>query len=455
MPIGDPGIIAIRIVRGDTVFHVHGEQAGAEGVWLAAGQVEGIYDAPVKTTWKTGAFQEGSWQKYNKWLHRDLSLGFHIRDTFTEYELNESLFRQIFDYQLDPWEETPTVTTIEVETNLSGVRKLDVLMYEAPVFTSDLDPLVQQYGNLIFKLRAGQPSWYQDNVVTSFSDTVAASSGGVTVENKTDHTSYHKWILTRATWTLPDYQWVGGREQREPGGAYGTRMISNIIVSDTNGGATVDLDRQNLMFRDANDTNILGQLAGQFFLFPIPPYTPPTILPVTYSAAPAGGAMAQLVVPQRWTRPWGMEMPYSPTSAPHKPKTVIYAALGSHVYGIPQWADTIDVVAVGGGGAGEGGLIVGFGHGGYAGGWSAQTLVRGTDIPWATTTISGYVGSGGSPQGPGQPGWQGQNSSTDTGINAPGGAGGSGGIPLGSGDSNRFGADAGLYSFNGRDYRGR
>jgi hypothetical protein len=25
---------------------------------------------------------------------------------------------------------------------------------------------------------------------------------------------------------------------------------------------------------------------------------------------------------------------------------------------------------------------------------------------------------------------------------------------LGSGDSNRFGADAGLYSFNGRDYRG-
>jgi len=103
----DPGIVAIRIVRGGTTFHVHGDQAGAEGVWLAAGQVDGIYDAPVKTTWKTGAFQEGSWQKYNKWLHRDMSLGFHIRDTFTEYELNESLFRQIFDYQLDPWEDPP------------------------------------------------------------------------------------------------------------------------------------------------------------------------------------------------------------------------------------------------------------------------------------------------------------------------------------------------------------
>jgi|SRR6516225_286977 hypothetical protein len=304
----DPGIVAIRIVRGGTTFHVHGDQAGAEGVWLAAGQVDGIYDAPVKTTWKTGAFQEGSWQKYNKWLHRDMSLGFHIRDTFTEYELNESLFRQIFDYQLDPWEDPPTLTTMEVETTLSGVRKLDLLLYEAPVFQSDLDPLTQQYGNLILKVRAGQPFWYQDDLVTSFTDTAASSTGWVYASNPTDCIAYQKWILTRGTWTLPDYQWVGGRGVRQPGGADGTRYVQNIIVSDTNGGAVVDTDRQNLMFRDANNTNILGQLAGQFFLYTIPPYTPSTTLEVVYSAAPAGGAMVQLIVPQHWTRPWGMEL---------------------------------------------------------------------------------------------------------------------------------------------------
>jgi hypothetical protein len=304
----DPGITAIRIIRGATTFHVHGDQAGAEGVWLAAGQVDGLYDAPVKTTWKTGAFQEGSWQKYNKWLHRDLSLGFHIRDTFTEYELNESLFRQIFDYELDPWEQPPTVTTIEVETTLSGVRKLDVLLYEAPVFQSELDPLRQQYGNLILKLRAGQPFWYQDDIVTSFTTTATAATGSITVQNPSDRIAYHKWILTLATWSLADWQWVGGRGARTPGGANGARAITNIVVSTTNGGAVVDLDRQNLMFRDANDTNILGQLAGQFFLYPIPPYTPATALDIAYSAAPAGGAMAQLVVPQRWTRPWGMEL---------------------------------------------------------------------------------------------------------------------------------------------------
>jgi hypothetical protein len=296
-------------VRGGTNFHVHGDQAGAEGVYLAASQVHGIYEAPVKTTWKTGAFQEGSWQKFTKWEHRDITLGFHIRDTTTEYELNESAFRQIFDYELDPWEDPPTVTTIEVETILSGVRKLDVLMYEAPTFDPDLDPLMQEYGNYIFKLRAGQPFWYQDDLVTSFTDTVAASSGYVTAQNPTDRKAFQKWILTRGTWTLPDFQWVGGRGARAPGGANGNRYVSNIIVSDTNGGAVVDLDGMELMFRDANDTNILAQLAGQFFLYPIPPYTPPTAtLGVAYSAAPAGGAMVQLVVPQRWNRPWGMEL---------------------------------------------------------------------------------------------------------------------------------------------------
>ena len=41
-----------HVRKGDTVIHVHGDKAGQEGVWLAHGQVQGIYDAPVRTTWK-------------------------------------------------------------------------------------------------------------------------------------------------------------------------------------------------------------------------------------------------------------------------------------------------------------------------------------------------------------------------------------------------------------------
>jgi hypothetical protein len=306
----------VRIVKGDTVFHVHGENAGVEGVWLAKGQVEGIYDAPVKTTWKTGAFQAGSNQKHRKWLHRDLMLGFHVVDTaFETYGWNDSEFRKVFDYELDVWEEDPRSATIEIETEMSGVRKLDVLMYETPKFEAETDPKKQQYGNLILMLRAGQPMWYESHDTLSghwedsYSAIAQAGSGVVTVKNPTDQVMRHKWILTQATWELPDYQWTGARGAREPGGAQASRTVSDIEVTALNGGAVVDLDGSELMFRDANDTNILAQLAGQFFNFPIPPYTPATDLPVSFTGAPVlTGAMVRLVQPRYWSRPWGLEL---------------------------------------------------------------------------------------------------------------------------------------------------
>lgn len=289
----NPGITAIRIVKGSTVFHVHGDQAGAEGVWLAKGQVTGLYDAPVQTTWKTGAFQVGSTQRSKKFLHRDLQLGFHIKDTTTSWEFNESQFRSIFDYEKDPWDDNYQPTTIEVETTLSGVRKLDVLMFEAPQFDSELDPQMQQFGNVIFQLRAGQPFWYQDDYTSTRS-----GSGTVTVQNPTDQTAYHKWVLTPGSYTLPDYSWKGAPGNRT---VDQTRTVSGITISSANGGAVIDLDRTELMFRDANNTNLLAQLAGKFFEFPIPPYTPTTSVPVT------GTGSVQLRIPQRWSRPWGLE----------------------------------------------------------------------------------------------------------------------------------------------------
>src|SRR5215472_831293 len=172
-----PKIRAVRIVKGTTVFNVHGDMAGQEGVWLAAGQVHLLYEALVKTTWKTGAFQAGGRVKGVKWLAKDVNLGFLIRDTFTEYELNDSLFRQCFDYIPDPYDPNPPPTTIEVDTDLSGTRKLDVLMYETPEFDPDIDPILNQFGNYIFKLRAGQPFWYQDDDTVSFTAGGGSSAG--------------------------------------------------------------------------------------------------------------------------------------------------------------------------------------------------------------------------------------------------------------------------------------
>lgn len=296
-------ITAVRIKQGDSIFHVHGDQVGAEGVWLAKGQVQGLYDAPVKTTWKSGAFQVGSSHRGRQYLHRDLTLGFHIKDTATSWEFNDSQFRRIFDYEVDPWSTAYVPTTIEVETALSGVRRLDVLMYEEPDFDSDLDPQMQQHGNVIFKLRAGQPFWYSDDLTSTFTASGSSGSGTVTVANPTDQEAHHKWILTPATWTLPDRQWTGDKGART---TTGSRDVSGIAITSGNGGAVIDRDLNELMFRDLNNTNLLGQLAGKFFEYSIPSYTPARPLPLSFTGA-SGGATAQLVIPQRWSRPWGME----------------------------------------------------------------------------------------------------------------------------------------------------
>lgn len=294
----------IRIVKGSTVFHVHGADAGAEGVHLARGQVNGLYDAPVTTTWKSGAFQVGSSQRGRKFDHRDLILGFHVKDTGSTWEFNDSAFRNLFDYQPDPWDDTWTPVTIEVQTALSGVRKLDVLMYEQPEFEPDVDPVANQHGNVILKLRAGEPMWYQDDYTATFSGSASQGSGTVTVENPTDQIAYHKWVLTPATWTLPDRAWTGAPNVRT---TTGSRNVSGITITSQNGGAVIDLDRSELMFRDTAGTNLLGQLAGKFFEYALPPYTPPRSVPVSYTSAPQGGAQVQVRVPRRWSRPWGLE----------------------------------------------------------------------------------------------------------------------------------------------------
>ena len=393
--MADPRIVAIRIRRGNTVFHVHGQDAGLEGVWLAAGQVQGIYDSPIKSTWKTGAFQVGSTQKAVKRLQRDMELGFHIVDTFDNFEWNESMFRQIFFYEDDQWSVTPKKTTIEVVTELSGTRKLDVLMYEQPDFNATIDPIQQQYGNLIMKLRAGEPMWYEDNVVSEFTSGATSASGTVTVSNPTDQVMWHKWVLTPGIWTLPDFQWVGDPGERIPGGAQGSRYINDITITSANGGAVIDLDRAQLMYRDLNNTNILGQQgANKIFTFPIPPYTPEFELPVSYKGQ-VGGATVQLVQPRNWSRPYGLEGVSVLNTGSPKDVTLRFVYPGSFSYKIPTWAERLDIIAVGGGGGGESGGLLVTGSGGSAAPWAYRTIIRGVDIPYATRYLAGVVGTGG------------------------------------------------------------
>lgn len=463
-----PGITSIIIRRGEHVFHVHGYKAGVEGVKLAQGQVNGLYDAPVKTTYKTGAFQRGSTQKAVKWLHRDLELGFHITESISDtFEWNESLFRQIFPYEEDRWSESPKKTTIEVTTDLSGTRKLDVLLHEEPEFNPDHDPISQQYGNLILKLRASQPLWYQDDVVSEFTSEATTAAGSVLVENPTDQEMWPTWVLTSAAgggdvnWTLPDFSWVGDPGERAPGGAYEDRYINDIVVTAANDGCTIETDRQQLMYRDAANTNILGQMgANKIFVHSIPPWTPPYQLPVSYKGA-SGGATCQLVQPRFWNRPYGGEPVTVLNTLSPKDVTHHITTVGTFEYQIPAWCERMDIIVVGGGGGGEGGNIEVTGAGGKPAKFVGSTIIRGVDIPWATTVLTGQVGAGGlGGRGVSLPsfsdwfgGIDGQQGDTTeviasgmTTITSGGGAGGKNGYITGAGVDD--------YTFNGVTYPG-
>jgi hypothetical protein len=442
-----PGIRAIRIVKGDKIFHVHGDQAGAEGVYLAANQVENLYDAPIKTTYKTGAFQVGSTFRYAKHLERDLNLGFHVKETRALYEFNDSEFRRMFAYEPDQWDAEGSPTTIEVETDLSGIRKLDVLMYEQPQFTPEIDPLTQEYGNVIFRLRAGQPNWYEDDIIDTFTGGASSGSGSVTVENPTDLTMYHQWTLTPATWTLPDFSWTGGPGERAPGGTDSARTISGIAITDTNGGAVVDLDRSALMYRDMNDTNLQAQLGPvRIFNYPIPPYTPETSLPVLYEGA-SSGATVELVMKRRWTRPWGLELLADPNAIYQGMRTT-FTKPGSYFYVIPDWCDAVDYVLVGGGGGGQHGLV-GVGKGGLGGVFDHGTLTR-AQMP-TDAILWGTVGAGGA-RGTviGADATSGTASTmSGTGISTHTAAGGAGG-----GSTNMMPENSADLEYHGRTYPG-
>lgn len=81
------------------------------------------------------------------------------------------------------------------------------------------------------------------------------------------------------------------------------------------------------------------------------------------------------------------------------PNTTQFDLVGTHIYDIPDWAQTdgtlFDIVAVGGGGAGFPGDIFTAPRGGRPGAWAAGTYVYGTDIPSATTQLITIVGQGG------------------------------------------------------------
>ncbi|WP_040815047.1 hypothetical protein [Nocardia concava] len=298
-----------------STWHVHGEGAGREGVYFAKDQIEGLFVPPTRTAWASGARQVGGKMKGRWYDPRDLKLGFHLVSARVPDGDQETLISQFFqavDFREDDYDWDAVLPRLQVISPKSD-RWLNVQLWQQQDFNPGIDPLMRNHANPSLPLRAGMPFYQEDPVVTTWSTSSTSGSGFITVSNPTPVPMNHKWILTRGTWTLPDRSWEGPKHRRVLGTSKRTgrddsaRDILMPPIGTVQGGATVDLDPEQLMVRDAHGTNLLGQMPvpGRYFEYEIPPWTQPTQLPVSVTGAPAGGAMVQLVQPRLWPLPIG------------------------------------------------------------------------------------------------------------------------------------------------------
>ncbi|QZE10476.1 hypothetical protein SEA_SCOOBYDOOBYDOO_130 [Mycobacterium phage ScoobyDoobyDoo] len=128
-----------------------------------------------------------------------------------------------------------------------------------------------------------------------------------------------------------------------------------------------------------------------------------------------------------------------------------FTTVGAWSWDIPFWVRKIEVVLIGGGGAGEGMNVAGiWGEGGRGGQWQGAVFVRGEDIPNTATQITGTVGQGGvstfGAGNPGQPTIAYVNGSPI--LTANGGRGGS------ASNLDTPGRSPGNFTFNGVTYIG-
>lgn len=286
-----------------------------QGVELNPAQIDGIYDAPIETEWDESADGIGATQVGPaRFKPRDMVLGFHAFedeyiDEFGAGPLGrcESNFRKAFPTQRDPWDPDFQLAQLWATTELSGLRKLYFQAHEAPDIPLNRDPMVDEYYSLKYLLRSGMPLWDSGEEMEYFQSGASSASGTITVSNPTDVAMRQTWRLTRATWMLPDPSWSGPPGARVPGGSHPARTLPLPPILDTDGGVVITRDRSKLHATTFTGANFMVRMQGKWLQFDIPPYTPETDLPISYTAAPVGGARAELYQPRLWSRPWGLE----------------------------------------------------------------------------------------------------------------------------------------------------
>jgi hypothetical protein len=227
-------IVELKGVNGE-LFTIAGDDAGDRGVYLATG-VTGLFDPPVKASYEEPGNYPGARYLSHRILRRDLVFAVHILEDGESWLSRDSEWRKAWAFDRD--------CKLYVTTEESGTRYLKVRLFESPDVDTETDPNGRRITTVKMVTVAGDPFWYQDDVVytavtktdTSFDpaqlpwpwpQNIPVEELSIKVDpvdgrgglNPTDQYIFPKWTVPGSSYApaepyVPGVAWLGAPKSR-------------------------------------------------------------------------------------------------------------------------------------------------------------------------------------------------------------------------------------------------
>ena len=230
-------VVELEGVNGER-FTLAGPNAGDRGVYLATG-VTGLFEPPVKAVYEEPGNYPGARYLNHRILRRDLVFAVWILNDkgAGSWLSRDSEWRKAWAFDRD--------CKLYVTTEESGTRYLKVRLFESPEVDTTTDPNGRSINSAKMVCVAGDPFWYEDDVVysaTTVTDTrfdpnplpwpwpqasIPSETLTITVDpsdgrgglNPTDQYIFPKWTVPGSTVApaepyVPGLPWLGAPKSR-------------------------------------------------------------------------------------------------------------------------------------------------------------------------------------------------------------------------------------------------